>query len=122
MRRRPAKSLMDVSGLTRTSKVIHSVLRLLIKRQMRLVVAKLSVLHNRVVLYAVGSDPTACLPAIETLMIKTRKLVFWLVLILVICIPLAVWLYHQMLIDKCLDAGGAWDYQHQQCVYEKSQK
>jgi hypothetical protein len=55
-------------------------------------------------------------------MTKARKRLFWLVLILAACIPLAVWVYRYILIDKCLDAGGAWDYQQRHCIYEEPRK
>ena len=46
----------------------------------------------------------------------------WFVLILAVGILLGIWLYRQVLIDKCLDAGGAWDYQQGDCIHEERQK
>ena len=74
--------------------------------------------HSHVVLCAADSDPEDCLLAIEIPMSKAKKLAIGLALTLAVCIPLAIWLYRQVLIDKCLDAGGAWDYQQRHCVYE----
>lgn len=55
-------------------------------------------------------------------MTRAKQWVIWLLLILAVCIPLGIWLYRQLLIDKCLDAGGAWDYQQLHCIYEEPRK
>lgn len=55
-------------------------------------------------------------------MTKTGRSLLWLVVILAISIPFGVWFYHELQIDKCLDAGGAWDYQQRYCVYEEHKR
>lgn len=55
-------------------------------------------------------------------MIKLKRGALWLVLLLVGGIGSAVWLYGEVQIDKCLDAGGAWDYQQKRCMFEEPRK
>lgn len=55
-------------------------------------------------------------------MTKTKRRVIWLLLVLAVSIPLAIWLYGQLQIDKCLDAGGAWNYEQQSCILETPRK
>jgi hypothetical protein len=40
------------------------------------------------------------------------------VLLLAAGVPFSIWLSQQIEIDKCLDAGGAWDYEHRNCQFE----
>ncbi len=44
------------------------------------------------------------------------------VLVLGVGISLIFWLYREIRIDKCLDAGGAWDYAQQHCIFDAPQK
>ena len=55
-------------------------------------------------------------------MSKSKRLILCLVLIFVICVPVAAWLYRQVLIDKCLDSGSAWDYSKGHCLGEESRR
>lgn len=55
-------------------------------------------------------------------MTKAKKLAIWFVLALAVGIPLAIWLYRQVQIDKCLDAGGRWEYQQRHCLFEEPKK
>jgi hypothetical protein len=47
-----------------------------------------------------------------------RRTALW-VFAVVVGIGLAAWFYGEVKIDKCLDAGGAWDYQQKRCIFEK---
>ena len=49
---------------------------------------------------------------------KSTKRVVWAVLILLFVGAFAVWLYGEIQIDKCLDAGGAWDYEQRHCMFQ----
>lgn len=51
-------------------------------------------------------------------MTKMRKRAIAAVLLLVACILFSFWLYRQIEIDKCLDAGGAWNYEQRHCLFE----
>lgn len=52
-------------------------------------------------------------------MTKGRKLVLLILLFLGVGIPLVAWLYRELQIDKCLDAGGRWEYQQRHCLFEE---
>lgn len=49
---------------------------------------------------------------------KSTKRVVWAVLILLFVGAFAAWLYGEIQIDKCLDAGGAWDYEQRHCMFQ----
>jgi hypothetical protein len=51
-------------------------------------------------------------------MTKMRRWVVVVVLLLVAGVPFSLWLYRQIEIDKCLDAGGAWNYEQRHCLFE----
>lgn len=55
-------------------------------------------------------------------MIQRKKWLIVGVLVLWVSISLVVWLYREIQIDKCLDAGGAWDYEQPHCIFEAQQK
>lgn len=55
-------------------------------------------------------------------MTKMKRLAIWLVLVPAISLPVGIWLYWEIQIDKCLDAGRAWNYERRHCVFEVSQK
>lgn len=55
-------------------------------------------------------------------MAKASKWAVWIVLVSVAGISLAIWLYRQVQIDKCLDAGGRWEYQERHCLFEVPKK
>jgi type VI protein secretion system component VasK len=42
-----------------------------------------------------------------------RLLVIGALIAMALCF--AAWFYREMMIDKCLDGGGAWDYAKDQC-------
>lgn len=44
-----------------------------------------------------------------------KKRIGWLCVIAVLLFAGGFWLPHEIRIDKCLDAGGAWDYQAEIC-------
>jgi len=54
--------------------------------------------------------------------IKVKRWALWLALLLVGGIGTAAWLYGEIQIDKCLDAGGAWDYQQKHCMFDEPKK
>ena len=49
---------------------------------------------------------------------KSTKRIAWAVVILGLGGAFTVWLYGEIQIDKCLDAGGAWDYEQHHCVFQ----
>ena len=49
---------------------------------------------------------------------KSTKRAVWAVLVLLFIGAFAVWLYGEIQIDKCLDAGGAWDYEQRHCMFQ----
>jgi hypothetical protein len=49
---------------------------------------------------------------------KSTKRIAWAVLVLLLICAFAIWLYGEIQIDKCLDAGEAWDYEKHHCMYK----
>jgi hypothetical protein len=49
---------------------------------------------------------------------KSTKRVAWSALALLLIGVFAIWLYGEIQIDKCLDAGGAWDYEKHRCMFK----
>jgi hypothetical protein len=45
----------------------------------------------------------------------SKKRIGWLSLVAALLIAGGLWLAREIRIDKCLDAGGAWDYQAGVC-------
>jgi hypothetical protein len=45
--------------------------------------------------------------------------VLW-IFVLMAGIGWVAWIHGEIMIDKCLDAGGAWDYQHKHCTFGKA--
>ena len=41
---------------------------------------------------------------------------FALLLVLAVLVAAGIWLAREVSIDRCLDGGGAWDYEHAQCL------
>lgn len=55
-------------------------------------------------------------------MIKKKRWAIGIVLVLAVSVPLVTWLRREIQIDKCLDAGGAWDYEQLHCIFEAPHK
>lgn len=55
-------------------------------------------------------------------MTKIKRRIVWLILVFAIGAAVVPWLYREIQIDKCLDAGGAWDYEGKHCIFEIPQK
>lgn len=53
---------------------------------------------------------------------KTRRWIVVVVLLIVAGVPFSIWLSRQIEIDKCLDGGGAWDYEQRRCIFEAPKK
>ena len=49
---------------------------------------------------------------------KSAKRMACAVLALLLIGAFAAWLYGEIQIDKCLDAGGAWDYEQHHCMFQ----
>lgn len=55
-------------------------------------------------------------------MLKAKRLSIWIGLALAALTALAVQLHREVSIDKCLDNGGAWNYQERRCEFEQPAK
>jgi hypothetical protein len=54
-------------------------------------------------------------------MSSSRKKVVWLCIVAAVIIAGGFWLYREIQIDKCLDGGGAWDYDVGTCKTGESE-
>lgn len=46
----------------------------------------------------------------------------WIALAVIVLVGLTYWLARQISIDKCLDGGGAWNYDESRCIGSQSNK
>lgn len=49
---------------------------------------------------------------------KATKRIVWGATLLALSGAFIIWLYGEIQIDKCLDAGGAWDYEKHRCTFQ----
>ncbi len=48
-------------------------------------------------------------------MTRSKKRIAWLCVVAALLVAGVLWLSREIRIDKCLDAGGAWDYDAENC-------
>jgi len=55
-------------------------------------------------------------------MTRKRRWATGVVLVLAMSVPLVMWVLREIQIDRCLDAGGAWEYGQLHCVLQGPQR
>ena len=51
----------------------------------------------------------------------TKRVLLWLLIVLIAAGVLVLWLKHQLAIDTCFDHGGVWSYARNVCEGERTQ-